>query len=74
MFENDHDIVDSLLQEDSNFKHLYDKYSEIKQRVSEANHGEHPMDDMFLEALKKEKLYMKDRMTAIIANYRSLHA
>jgi uncharacterized protein YdcH (DUF465 family) len=72
MFENDQDIVENLLHEDNSFKHMYDKYCQIKQKVTKANDGAHPMDDLYLEALKKEKLYMKDRMTAMIEDYRSL--
>jgi hypothetical protein len=74
MFEHDQEIVNSLLNEDDNFKRLFEKHSQLKQRVREANLGMQPMDDFTLEKLKKEKLLIKDRMASIIANYRQAHA
>lgn len=74
MFEFDQDIVDCLLNEDDDFKRLYEKHSELKQKVKEANLGTRPMDDFTLEDLKKQKLLLKDRMAAKIASYRSQHA
>jgi uncharacterized protein YdcH (DUF465 family) len=74
MFENDQDIIDSLLHQDDNFKRLYDKYCKIKQTVADAHEGDHPIDDISLEGLKKEKLSMKDQMANMIESYRSMHA
>ena len=74
MFEYDQDIVECLLNEDEDFKRLYEKHSELKQKVKEANLGTHPLDDFSLEDLKKQKLMLKDRMAAKIATYRSDHA
>ena len=74
MFEYDQDIVEYLLNEDDDFKRLYEKHSELKQKVQEANLGTRPMDDFTLEDLKKQKLLLKDRMAAKIANYRTDHA
>lgn len=74
MFEHEQDIVECLLNEDEDFKRLYEKHSELKQKVKEANIGTHPLDDFSLEDLKKQKLMLKDRMAAKIATYRSDHA
>ncbi|OGT81942.1 MAG: hypothetical protein A3G96_06280 [Gammaproteobacteria bacterium RIFCSPLOWO2_12_FULL_52_10] len=73
MFEHDQEIVDSLLSEHNDFKRLYDKHVQLKQKVKEANLGTQPMDDYALEKLKKEKLLLKDRMATIIENYRQAH-
>jgi uncharacterized protein YdcH (DUF465 family) len=73
MFEHDQSIVNSLLSEDDDFKRLYEKHVQLKQRVQEANLGTQPMDDYSLEKLKKEKLRLKDRMATIIENYRHAH-
>ena len=70
MFEHDQEIVNSLLNEDNDFKRLYEKHIQLKQRVMEANIGTQPMDDFALEKLKKEKLLLKDRMASIIETYR----
>ena len=74
MFEYDQEIVDSLLAENSDFKRLYDKHVELKQRVKGANLGTDPIDDYSLENMKKEKLLLKDRMAHIIEDYRRTHA
>ena len=74
MFEHDQDIVDSLLLENLDFKRLYEKHCELKQRVKEANMGTLPVDDFSLENMKKEKLMLKDKMAHMIENYRRAHA
>lgn len=74
MFEYEQDIVECLLNEDEDFKRLYEKHSELKQKVKEANIGTRPLDDFSLEDLKKQKLLLKDQMAAKIATYRTDHA
>jgi len=74
MFEHEEDIVNNLLQENADFKRMYDKVCQIRVQVKSANTGESPMDDYSLENLKKEKLYLKDRMAGMINEYRREHA
>lgn len=74
MFEHDHDIVNYLLTEDNNFKHLHDKHVQLKRRVNEAHEGVEDIDEFTLENMKKEKLMLKDKMAAIIEDYRRTHA
>jgi uncharacterized protein len=70
MFEYDQEIVSSLLNNNNDFKRLYDKYDILKNTVKEANEGNVDMDQLSLEELKKEKLDLKDRMSLIIENHR----
>lgn len=65
----DQDVVNSLLQDNLEFKRLYEKHSQLKQRVKDANYGVLDIDDFDLENMKKEKLYIKDRMAHIIQDY-----
>jgi hypothetical protein len=74
MFEYDQHIVDALLSESADFQRLYRKHVELKQQVHDANARANLMDDMTLENLKKEKLLIKDKMAAIIEEYRRDHA
>lgn len=74
MFEYDQQIVEALLSENSDFQRLYRKHVELKNRVHEANDRVEPMDELSLEALKKEKLMLKDKMAEIIADYRRARA
>ena len=70
MFEQDHKIVESLLDKDKNFRRLFNKHCQLKSKVREANEGYLGISDFDLEVLKKEKLLLKDRMSVIIEDYR----
>lgn len=70
MFEYDKDIVGTLLEQNDEFKRMYEKHVALKQRVKNANLGTDPIDDVALENMKKEKLMLKDRMAAMIEHYR----
>ena len=74
MFEHDQKIVESLLNNDDDFRRLYMKHEELKNQVDEINHRITPADDIQLGRLKKEKLLLKDRMALIIADYRQSRA
>jgi len=74
MFEFDEEIVEALLKESVDFKRLYDKHLDLNRDVDSANTGDTPIEDMELEGMKKEKLYLKDQMAQIIENYRKDHA
>ena len=74
MFEHDQEIVNSLLNENDSFKRIYEKHSILKNTVKEANEGNINYDQFSLEGLKKEKLILKDRMFAMIEDYRHSHA
>ena len=73
MFEQDQEIVESLLDKDRNFRRLYNKHCQLKSKVKEANEGFVGISDFDLEVLKKEKLLIKDRMSVIIEDYRHTH-
>jgi len=73
MFEYENDIVQNLLDENDDFKRLFNKHDQLKRRVKQANTGVEPVDDFSLENMKKEKLLLKDRMAAIIEDYRRSH-
>lgn len=73
MFEHEQNIVNSLLEENDNFKRLYDKHGDLKQRVKDANLGTVPLDNIALENMKKEKLLLKDQMAHMIEDYRRVH-
>ena len=73
MFEYEQEIVNALLSENENFKRLYSRHGELKEKVKNANSGAAPIDGYALDNLKKEKLYVKDKLAAIINNYRQNH-
>ena len=73
MFEYDQEIVDTLLNHDETFQQLYKRHSVLKEKVRDAELGVLPLDDLTLGTMKKEKLLAKDKMAAIIEQYRREH-
>lgn len=74
MFENDQDTVDELLISSSEFRRLYDKHAVLKTRVQDATGGSSGADQLDIEALKKEKLSLKDKMADIIKTHHGVCA
>ncbi len=66
MFENMQDEVEKMLGENIEFRRLYNKHQELDRQVHEAEIGLHPMEDLALVQLKKEKLRAKDRLAWIL--------
>ena len=66
MFEHDQATVARLLDADDGFRRLYNKHSVLNAKVDQAHAGKAAMDDIQLEVLKKEKLFLRDRMQAMI--------
>ena len=74
MFEYDEKIVNSLLADSNDFQSLYRQHNDLKEKVRDAELGVRPIDDLTLSSLKKEKLLTKDKMAAMIDDYRRTHA
>lgn len=70
MFEYDQQIVDKLIEEDDEFRLLFEKHQELNQQVDDADVGVLPLDDLTLHRLKKEKLQLRDRLAGIIEMHR----
>ena len=66
MFQQRQDEVEKLLTENIEFRRLYNKHQELDKQVHEAEIGLHPMEDLALVQLKKEKLWAKDRLAHIL--------
>ena len=58
--------MEQMLKDNEEFRRLYNKHQELDKRVSAAELGTAPMDDLALNKLKKEKLYARDRLTRIL--------
>ena len=69
MTENEQKVLDRLLEQSDEFRQLYERHHELKERVKDAELGSAPMDSMRLGELKREKLRTKDRMAMIIAKF-----
>ncbi len=74
MFEYEQDIVQELRSSNKQFEKLYNEHRKLKTKVRDAELGILPFDDYRLEVMKKEKLLIKDRMAAMIAQYKREHS
>ena len=74
MFEYDQAIVDTLLHDNQRFQELYKQHHALKEKVKSAELGVLPMDGATLGTMKREKLLAKDKMAAMIEEYRREHA
>jgi uncharacterized protein YdcH (DUF465 family) len=74
MFEYDQAIVDTLLHDNQRFQELYNQHHKLKEKVKDAELGVLPLDGVTLGTMKREKLLAKDRMAAMIEEYRREHA
>ncbi len=70
MFEYDQEIVTSLLNDNAQFKELFNQHNDLKEKVRNAELGVLPLDDITLRMMKKEKLLANDKMAAMIEQYR----
>ena len=73
MFEYDQDIVEVLLNDNEQFQALYKEHNALKEKVRDAEIGVLPLDALSLGTMKKEKLLAKDKMAAMIEQYRREH-
>ena len=70
MFSQDQDIVEKLLEENDKFKAMYQKHSELNNKVDKAGSGELPLSDDAVHDLKKQKLLLRDEMAEILTKYK----
>ena len=66
MFEHRQDKLDELIKENEDFRRIYDRHQELDKRVTAAELGTAPMEDLALNQLKKEKLWIKDKLAVFM--------
>ena len=67
MFERQKAKMDKLIKENDDFRRFYDRHQELDKRVTAAELGTAPMEDLALNQLKKEKLWIKDKIAVFMA-------
>jgi uncharacterized protein YdcH (DUF465 family) len=65
MFEQNEKEVEALMQNNSEFRTLYQRHKELDSKVRDAELGVLPIDDVTLHNMKKEKLRAKDILTSM---------
>jgi uncharacterized protein YdcH (DUF465 family) len=66
MFEHRQEEMERLMKENENFRRIFNRHQELDKRVTAAELGTAPMEDLALVRLKKEKLWAKDRLAQIM--------
>jgi uncharacterized protein YdcH (DUF465 family) len=62
MFEHRQNKMEELMKENEDFRRNYNRHQELDKRVTAAELGTAPMEDLALIQLKKEKLWIKDKL------------
>ena len=66
MFEHRKNELDKLINGNEDFRRIYDRHQELDKRVTAAELGTAPMEDLALNQLKKEKLWVKDKLAVLM--------
>jgi len=66
MFEHHKSEMDELIKENEDFRRIYNRHQELDKRVTAAELGTAPMEDLALNKLKKEKLWAKDQLANLM--------
>lgn len=66
MFENRKEELESMLNENKEFRRLYNQHQQLEKRVIAAENGTAAMEDLALNQLKREKLMIKDQLTRLM--------
>ncbi len=59
MFEHQQNKMDELIKDNEDFRRIYNRHQELDKRVTAAELGTAPMEDLALNKLKKEKLWSR---------------
>ena len=68
MFERQQNKMDELIKENEDFRRIYNRHQELDKRVTAAELGTAPMEDLALNQLKKEKLWIKDKLAVLMSS------
>lgn len=67
MFPEYRDLITQLKHKDLHFTNLFDRHNEIDQKIKNIEANVEQATDAEVDALKKEKLNLKDQLYAILA-------
>ena len=66
MFEHRQEQMERMKQENEYFLRVFNRHQELDKRVTAAEVGTAPMEDLALNQLKKEKLWVKDKLARMM--------
>ena len=62
--------ISKLKQDNAHFAKIFEKHNELDEKITEAEDGRAHVEHFELEAMKKEKLRLKDEAYGIIMEYK----
>lgn len=68
------DIISKLKLDNAHFAKIFERHNELDQKIADADAGRDHISDAELDALKKEKLRLKDEAYAMILAYKKEHS
>ena len=66
MFEHRQEQLERMKKENQDFLRVFNRHQELDKRVTAAEVGTAPMEDLALNQLKKEKLWAKDQLARMM--------
>ena len=66
MFPEYRDLITQLKTTNRHFLNLFEKHNELDQRIKNMESGVEPATSLAIEALKKEKLALKDELYQVL--------
>ena len=66
MFEHRQEQMERMKKENQDFLRVFTRHQELDKRVTAAEIGTAPMEDLALNQLKKEKLWEKDKLARMM--------
>ncbi len=67
------DIISKLKVDNAHFAKIFEKHNDLDQKITNITEGREHASDLELEAMKKEKLHLKDEAYAMIMAYKKEH-
>ena len=67
------EVISKLKLDNAHFAKIFEKHNELDQKIVDVDEGREHMADADLDALKKEKLKLKDEAYAMIVAYKREH-
>lgn len=65
-FPDHHHTIRHLKMHDAHFTKLFDSYHEVDSEVRQIEENNSPVEDDYLESLKKRRLHLKDQLFTLI--------
>lgn len=66
MFEHRQEKMEQMKKENEDFLRVFNRHQELDKRVTAAEFGTDPLEDLALNKLKKEKLWVKDKLARMM--------